>query len=149
MSARKREPWGPDIAGVLICAVVFGLLRGSTSPLGFTSDPLGFLAFCGIVATVHGYLQGRPDRQKRVTRSVARFIQERLSKTGLLVGGATALMLNRSLGVLLVYAVIGGAVGRCFQNRPERLNRITGTIHARTDRAVEWLRIQASRRKRR
>ncbi|MDE0499288.1 MAG: hypothetical protein OXH86_18275 [Acidimicrobiaceae bacterium] len=70
MSSRRRGPWGSDIVGVGVCVVLFGLLRGS--PLGFTEDPQGFLAFAGIAGGLVGCLQGRPDRHSAPSDSSKR-----------------------------------------------------------------------------
>lgn len=53
--ARRREPWGPDIAGVLVCLVIAGALGLSA---------FGFLMLCMVIAAFHGYNQGRNDRRK-------------------------------------------------------------------------------------
>ena len=55
MSRRKREPWGPDIAGVFVCLVVAGMLRLSAA---------GFLLLCMAVAAVHGFAGGRRERKR-------------------------------------------------------------------------------------
>lgn len=53
--SRRREPWGPDIAGVFVCLVIAGMLRLSA---------LGFLVLCMVVAAIHGTAQGRNDRKR-------------------------------------------------------------------------------------
>jgi len=61
-SRKAREPWGPDIAGVLACLVIAGMLGLSA---------VGFLMLCVIVAAIHGYRQGRGDRRARRRRETA------------------------------------------------------------------------------
>lgn len=51
---RTREPWGPDIAGVLVCLVIAGMLRLSA---------VGFLLLCMVVAAFHGWFGGRNERR--------------------------------------------------------------------------------------
>ncbi|MXY02593.1 MAG: hypothetical protein F4190_12600 [Acidimicrobiales bacterium] len=114
MSSRRRGPWGSDIVGVGVCVVLFGLLRGS--PLGFTEDPQGFLAFAGIAGGLVGCLQGRPDRQQRTVR----FFQEVLNGAGVFIGVFIAVLLQEPLGVILASGLIGGAIARYYQLHPGR-----------------------------
>lgn len=53
--SRRREPWGPDIAGVFVCLVIAGMLRLSA---------VGFLVLCMVVAAFHGAAQNRSDRKR-------------------------------------------------------------------------------------
>jgi len=120
MSSRRHAPWGPDIAGVLICAVVFGMLRGS--PLGFTADPQGFLAFAAISGALVGIFRGRPDRQERL----ARFFLEALNIAGVLTGAVIAMLLRQPPGAILVSGLVGGVIAKYYEQHPDRRERLLG-----------------------
>ena len=139
MSSRRHAPWGPDIAGVLICAVVFGLLRGS--PLGFTADPQGFLAFAAISGALVGIFRGRPDRQERL----ARFFLEALNIAGVLTGAVIAMLLRQPPGAILVSGLVGGVIAKYYEQHPDRRERLLGTIRAHADKAARQIKNQANR----
>ena len=135
MSSRRREPWGSDIVGVGVCAVLFGLLRGS--PLGFTNDPQGFLAFAGIAGGLVGCLQARPDRQQRAVR----FFQEVLNGAGVCIGVFIAVLLQEPLGVVVASGLIGGAIARYYERHPDRRHqRLVARVHT----CLAWVRTRCS-----
>jgi len=114
MARRRRESWGPDIAGVLICVVVFGLISGAP----FTSNPMGFLMFCCVAAGFHGYLQGRPERQRRLIR----WIHARFSIPTALVLAVVALMLRWNGPGLLILTLLASVQPRTVQETMARDN---------------------------
>jgi len=139
MARRRRESWRPDIAGVLICVVVFGLISGAP----FTSNPAGFLMLCIVGGGLVGYLQGRPDRKRRLIR----WIHARFSIPTALALFVVALMLRWHGPALLMLTLGGSAAVRYFQRRPEQRARITGAVHNCASRAARSLKGRASRRR--
>lgn len=59
---RGSEPWGPDIAGVLVCLVIAGMLGLSAA---------GFLVLVCVAGGVIGYRQGRAERRAGRRREAA------------------------------------------------------------------------------
>lgn len=136
VSSRRREPWGPDIAGVLVCLVLAGTLGLSI---------VGFLVLCMVGGAVHGCLQGRPDRRRRLIA----WIRTRFSIPATLIGAVVALLVGLPPAWMFTFALATGAAARCLQRRPELRTRITGAIGNCASSAARWLKRRARRRRRR
>lgn len=135
MAARqRREPWGPDIAGVLVCLVLAG---------AFGLSPVGFLVLCMVFGAAHGCLEGRPDRRKRLIA----WIHTRFSIPATLIAAVVALLLGLPPAWVFTSALATGAAVRCLQRRPAWRKRIIGTIHRQIGGAFGRLKNRANRRR--
>ncbi len=122
MARRKREPWKPDIIGVLVCAFVFSLFQGTP----FTADPLNFVMFCGFAGGLVGYLQIRPEKRKRLIR----WIHTWFSIPGMLISSLIALSLPLSGIWYFVFVLAIGAVVRFLRHPQDESKRIARIVRA-------------------
>lgn len=141
MARRKREPWKPDIIGVLVCAVVFGLIQGSP----FIDNPLGFVMFCGIAGGFVGYLQIRPVQRKRLIR----WIHAWFSIPATIAGAAIALILNQTGIAFITITLAAGAAVRCLRRPQDERKRLVAGLKHRIKLSVGYVWDQIERRKRR